>query len=377
MASPRTGATGGGSGRSRGTGQDGGPDDEEGIPLVRRVGVIAVLVALGGAIVLAAGIGGGSGPTASPTDRPRAGGSPRPSLASPLPSPPAVAPVIATPDVALIAQRVWTASVTIPDTGVPPRTLDLVVYRNGKAVVTQHLRNGKQVSVKNIPLKRGVNKISAALANAGGAGPQSNSVSVTVDDQAPAITVKAPHPGDVLNAASVTVRGSTDDPASPVTVRNSQTGQVVKVTPDSDGSFTADIGLALGPDNVVVSSADALGNRSSTTLGLTRGDGAAHAMLQVTPGSLLIKDLPGKLDIRVSVDDGNGRPVDGAAVTFSVSQPGITTATYDTTTKNGVAELPSVPLARDGAVAGSGFVTVLVTLPDGTIARSSFALAFK
>ena len=176
MASPRTGATGGAGGRSRGP--DGGSegDAEDGIPLVRRVGVIAVIVALGGAIVLAANIGGGGGqPSASPTDRPQANASPPPSLATPLPSPPTVAPAIATPDVALIADRVWTASVTIPDTGVPLRTLDLVVYRNGKSVLTQHLKSGAQVSVKNIPLKTGVNKISAALANAGGEGPRSDS----------------------------------------------------------------------------------------------------------------------------------------------------------------------------------------------------------
>ena len=69
--------------------------------------------------------------------------------------------------------------------------------------------------------------------------------------------------------------------------------------------------------------------------------------------------------------------MDGAAVTFSVSQPGVTTATYDTTTKDGVAELANVPLPRDGAVAGDGFVTAYVTLSDGTVVRSSFPMTFK
>ena len=166
-------------------------------------------------------------------------------------------------------------------------------------------------------------------------------------------------------------------PRSPVNVRNVQTGVVVKVTPDSDGSFEATLGLALGADTVTVTSVDALGNKSSTSIGLTRGDGSAHATVKVIPATVLIKDLPTKLDLRVSVDDGDGRPVDGAAVTFSVSQPGVTTATYDTTTKDGVAELANVPLPRDGAVAGDGFVTAYVTLSDGTIVRSNFPLTFK
>ena len=378
MASPRTGATGGAGGRSRGPQGGAGADDEEGIPLIRRVGVIAVIVALGGAIVLAANIGGGAGqPAVSPTDRPQANASPVPSLATPLPSPPTVAPTIATPDVALIADRVWTASVTIPDAGVPLRTLDLVVYRNGKAVLTQHLKSGAQVSVKNIPLKTGVNRISASLSNAGGEGPRSDTVSITVDDQAPSISVKSPHQGDVINAETVIVRGVTDDAGSPVNVRNVQTDQLVKVTPDSDGSFQASIALALGADTVTVTSVDALGKRTSTSLALTRGEGSAHATLKVIPATVLIKDLPTKLDLRVSVDDGDGRPVNGAPVTFSVSQPGVTTATYDATTKDGVAELPGVPLPRDGAVAGDGFVTAYVTLSDGTIVRSNFPVTFK
>ena len=157
-------------------------------------------------------------------------------------------------------------------------------------MVTQHLKSGAQVSVKNIPLKTGVNKLSASLANAGGEGPRSDTVSVTVDDQAPNISVKSPHQGDVINADSVTVRGSTDDTSAAVNVRNVQTSQLVKVTPDSDGSFEATIGLALGADTVTVTSVDALGNKSSTSLGLTRGDGSAHATVKVIPATVLIKD---------------------------------------------------------------------------------------
>ena len=176
----------------------------------------------------------------------------------------------------------------------------------------------------------------------------------------------------------MTVRGTTDDASAPVNVRNVQTSQLVKVTPDSDGSFEAIVGLALGGDTVTVTSIDALGNKGSISLGLTRGDGSAHATVKVIPATVLIKDLPSKLDLRVSVDDGDGRPVDGAPVTFSVSQPGVTTATYDTTTtKDGVAELANVPLPKDGAVAGDGFVTAFVTLSDGTIVRSNFPLTFK
>ena len=384
MASPRSGATGGGIGRSGGADGTGGPTNaEESIPLGRRIGVIAVIVALGGAIVLAAGIGGGGGgggtthPSTQPSSPPASITMPSGSLATALPSPPVVVPAIAAPDAAIIATRTWTASVTVPDPGVPLRSLDLVVYRNGRAVLTQRLRNNPQVNVKNIPLKRGLNKISVALANAGGEGPHSAAVAITVDDQAPTIMIKSPHDGDVLNATSVTVRGTTDDPGSPVVVRNVQLGQSIKVTAANDGTFQADVDLEIGPDTVTVSSVDALGNKSLTTLDLNRGDGSAHATLTVTPEAVRLKDLPAKLDIRVVVDDGNGRPVDGAMVTFNVSQPGETTATYDTTTKDGVAEMTNVPLASDGAVAGDGFVGALVTLADGTFTRANVPLTFK
>ena len=67
----------------------------------------------------------------------------------------------------------------------------------------------------------------------------------------------------------------------------------------------------------------------------------------------------------VRVTDRAGRPVRGAAVTFSLSPPGLPTSTFETATANGYAQWPGVTIPREGALTGRGLVTVRVVLPDG------------
>ena len=372
MASQRDGPQVGQTRRPRAA--EGEPDLEPQVSTARWVGVIVVLVALGGAIIMAAsGIDGGPGGIAGVTPRPPPATHPG-TTAGLLP--PGVAPIVAAPSPALIAERTWTARVTVPETGLLLRSLDLRVYRNGRQVLSQHLRADTTVTVKDIPLKRGANKISLALANEAGEGPRSEAITVTVDDQAPRLVLREPRSGDVITGATVTVRGRTEA-GLVVTVRNPTRDSQTRVTAARDGAFEATVSLAPGHNTLVAAAQDALGNKGTATLDVTRGDGTATGELSLSKNDFRLRDLPATLAVHLVLRDAAARPVDGARVTFSVSASGLPTSTFETTTTDGEAGWSGIRLARDGATAGDGFVTARVTLAGGNVLQMSKPFTFR
>ena len=178
------------------------PADDGNLSLGRRIGVLVVLAALGGAIVLAAGGVGGNHPV-TPGRRPRRPRRRRASTGTsgPLPSPPTAAPVISVPDDTLLAtSRTVTLRVTVPEPGTTMSGLVVHVYRNSKLLTTQKVTKVGRMKVPGVPLRRGTNKLTATIANAGGEGPRSAIVTITLDDRAPKVTIKSPRTNTVLNA---------------------------------------------------------------------------------------------------------------------------------------------------------------------------------
>jgi hypothetical protein len=95
-------------------------------------------------------------------------------------------------------------------------------------------------------------------------------------------------------------------------------------------------------------------------LTVRRGNGKLTATLGASAYRISVASLPADLTLRVAVSDPDGNALVGAAVTFTLSIPGIPTVTGDEVTDaDGRASFTtSIPA---GADPGQGLATVLVS----------------
>ncbi|MET0772307.1 MAG: hypothetical protein ABWZ82_04425 [Candidatus Limnocylindrales bacterium] len=351
------------------------PDDAS-LTLGRRIGVLVVLAALGGAIVLAA-TGGGSdrdpGVAVLPTTAPIATPTPMSDAAPtylPVVGAPTGQPTFVAPKATLVNKRRIPLRVRVPEPGVPWDGLELRVLRGGTQVLTQaigpdDLDSKGRVTLRNVRLKRGTNRLSVVFANATGVGPASDPIAIRMDDRPPKLKVTSPLVGATLNADSVTVKGRTVPGISAI-VRNMVTNQKVVATADGTGRFGAEIGLKRGRNTLKVVVADAAGNQNPVQVAIVRGNGRAEARLALSRKRIRRSALPRPLGATVTVLDAEGRPIKNARVEFNFGPPGLPTQVRNaTTSKLGVAR--SEMRLVEGAVADEGLVTVRVTLEDGRV----------
>ena len=334
----------------------------------RRAGVAVVVGALVVSIVLAMGgtsrPGAGPDPTPPPTEVPIATATPE-TNATPVPQGdvPQVVPVLLPPDDTLLITRRITLTVTIPSPGEPLKNLELRVYRNDQEAMDPLRIKDLTMTIKDIPLKRKDNRITVAVANAAGEGPRSEAVLITVDDQAPKIEIKEPADGSVVNSTLATVRGVTDAGLT-VTVRNPGYGATETTEADERGVFITEIRLDKETNRLEVETVDEAGNRTKESINVVRGDAEPQARLSLSKAELRYNQLPQKINIRLELDDPDGRPVDdGATVTFTLAPPGLDAENYTTTTVDGVARWDGVLI--QGAARGNGWVTARAELGGG------------
>ena len=334
------------------------------IPWTRRIGIVIALVALGGTVVLAGGFGHGDAPPAS-SSHPTAtrAATPRATAVARGPLPKA-APVLIAPSSTVTAKKTWNAQVTLTATGVARADLSLRIYRNDEAIMDVAVRRTATMSVRNIPLQRGANAIAAVFVSPAGEGPRSNVVALTLDDVVPSISLTQPRNHQVINAASVTLTGHTEAAATLI-ARNLTHPDTATATAGSDGRFSLAVALLSGTNALDLTATDAAGNVGRTQLTVTRGKGVASAHLTLSVTIFHLAQLPTTFDVTLTVTDASGLAVDGAPVTFSLSPPGVPTSTFQAVTQAGRATWSGVTLA-DGIQVGGGFVTAMVTLPDGS-----------
>jgi hypothetical protein len=334
------------------------------IPWGRRIGIVIALLALGGTVALAGGFGGRGTPgaSASPPASARVGQTVQPTQVI-TGKVPAAAPVLTEPLSGLTAKNTWSTRTTLPATGIARSDLRLRIYRADKQVLELKVKAGKSMPVRNIPLKSGGNVVTAAFVGPGGEGPRSKAVSITLDDVAPQLSLSQPQDQDIVNAPNVTVLGQTEGGLQ-ITARNLTLQKTLTTSADGTGVFSVALPLASGANDLEITTADALGNPAYVVMTITRGAGVASVQLTLTRTQFRVNALPAAFDVNLKVVDANGRPVDGAAVTFSLSPPGVPTSTYFATTADGHARWPEATLP-DGVQAGDGFVTARVTLQSG------------
>lgn len=351
--------------------------DDASLTLGRRIGVLVVLAALAGAIVLAASGGGGDrapGIAALPTSAVVATA---PSVTDPAgrigapQSAPAGRPSFVVPGSTLVRTRRVDLRVRVPEPGVAWDGLELRVLRGGsevlvRAITPADVDSKGRVTLKGVRLKRGSNKLTVLLANPGGAGPASDTLTMRLDDQPPRLAITAPRAGATLNHDSVTVRGRTV-PGLRVIVRNVTTNQKEVVVADGEGRFEADLGLKRGRATIKVAVADAAGNQNVERFPIIRGDGRAEARLSLSRESFRRSALPRTFDATVSVLDADGRPIKGARVVLTFGPPGLPAQVREmTTSRRGTATWSDLRIAED-AVVGEGLVAARVTLPDDRV----------
>lgn len=326
----------------------------------RRVGLaIALLVIAGGAIVFAGGALNAPGSQAPG------------SSSALLPAPQIVAPE-------QLLTRAETIDLTLlRPTGLDPaRDYTLRISVNGTTERERPLPAQEQFVVVGVALAEGENSIRAALVGEAGLGTTSPAINVTRDTTPPVIRVTRPEPGTIVYSATFSMRGRTEAGAT-LDVVDVASGAAPQTAIDADGRFSTELTLALGDNALVLSSRDPAGNTASTRIVINRADSLAALTLTVSDDQLKAADLPQRLVATAQIQDERGQPVDGAAVTFSVSPPNATTMTYRTTSVAGQAYWPELDIASADDPLGSWLVTVLVELPSGLELRAFKSISVR
>jgi len=315
------------------------------------VGIALALLLVGGSLVLAG----------QALEEARPGGA-EPGGHTPVPVPPA--PALVPLEQTLLARASVDLEVELPSGLVARGDYRLRIYVNGEPAHEERLPPEPVATVDGVPLHQGANRITAAIHGPGGESLHSAALEVERDDVAPAIEITSPQARRAIYTEQAALRGRSE-PLALISVRNGTTGQEQETEADANGRWEVRLDLALGRNVVTLRSRDLAGNRSRASMRLERVESQASLSLEARPAELEVADLPATLRLVARVRGLRGEPLDGAAVTFSLSAPGQQTLTYSTTTRNGLASWSDIRVPRDGAREGQGLATVMVLLDDG------------
>jgi hypothetical protein len=312
--------------RSGSSGARGGPDVPP-ISPARWGGVALVIAALLGAIVLAVvspsgsttpGLQGSTGTEAAITPAPEA--SPR---SGPVPT---ARPEITAPrEGGVIGEWYVDVVVAIPDEPLPRRSLELVILRQGtEAKRLTKPQPGGEVTVADVPLIEGQNVLTAALEGPGGLGPVSEPVTVMQDRDAPVLGITSPADGSQTLETTVALAGTSEAGAS-VTVENAAKGWDNTLRVGPSGTFEISVPLAIGRNRIVVRSTDGAGMEQRAMVVVQRKDGRPVIELSA-PKRVPRDELPKRIKVVVDVADVDGKPIEGATVSYTLGGPGGWTA---------------------------------------------------
>jgi hypothetical protein len=145
-----------------------------------------------------------------------------------------------------------------------------------------------------------------------------------------------------------------------VLARNATTGQTVTGAADENGSFSVILPIGTGTNDIGITSTDPAGNQNHFVLAVRRGNGALTASIGSSASQIKRSSLPSKIQLSVSVADPDGRPLEGARITFSLAVPGLPAVTSKTieTGGDGIARWSTT--IAEGATTGQISATVIV-----------------
>jgi hypothetical protein len=339
-----------------------------GLPLVVRLALVVAVVAFGFVVLIVAsgaltravgGIGGvlsAAVAKLTPTAAPSA-----------APVGPLGAPVLETPTEPYTNQPTADVSGTVPGDVVGAADVRIRLYRTvgtGPQSTVGEQAVGQSVSFTfpGVALSSGTNTFTATILRGTSQSDSSPAIAYVLDTKAPPLTITAPANGATINRPSATITGRTQA-RSQILVRDGNSNASATAAARDDGTFSASIALDPGTNAITVTATDPAGNTKTATLTVRRGNGTLTASLSASRYRFSTGKLPQPLTVRVLVLDPDGKPLESAAVTFTISIPGVptitATATTDATGHAGFAT--TIP---KGATIGSGPAAVLVVTDE-------------
>jgi hypothetical protein len=209
-----------------------------------------------------------------------------------------------------------------------------------------------------VQLTDGINDFTAKIA-----GPWRSDPSLVVryvfDNVPPKITISSPKNNAIVNGKAVDIKGKTQARTT-LLAHNAANGSSIAGTAESDGTFTLSLALSAGANKITIDGTDPAGNASEVILTVKRGAGKLAVALSASDYQIKRSQLPEPVTLFATVTDPNGQPLAGAAVTFTLSMPGIPTVTIDgSTDAQGKASFKTT--IPKGAAVGQGSATVLVS----------------
>ncbi len=354
-----------------------------GLPLAVRLVLIASVMLLGAVVLwtitgqlgrIVAGVGSSLSGIVL-----QIGPSPTP---SPTPPPPADSPALIAPSQSYTNEPTVTLNGTLPTAIAGDAGYRIRIYRTvGDAggtrtlVREQKVPSTPQFSVVDVTLEKGADFFTATLIGPGGETKPSAPIRVVYDISKPRIILASPQDGQTINARAVQLQGQVQS-GSVIVARNEANGASVTGKSGADGTFSMTLGLEPGTNGITLNTTDPAGNTSSLVISVLRGSGKLTASLTPSAYQFSAKKLPQPLTLTAIVTDPDGHAVDGAAVTFTLSIPGIPPVTQDGTTDGAGSAVFQTNVPK-GATPGNGLGTILVdTKKFGSIsARTVIAIA--
>lgn len=334
-----------------------------GIPLIGRLALVVAVLVLA-AVVLYVGAGGIARVADAVGDT--LGSFMEEVTASPTPAPTiltvSAAPSLASPDEPYTNLDSVDLVVSVPKAvaGDPDHRIRVYLALEGQepAPIDEWPTAAQGRSIIPVLLTDGINDFSVTLVGPAGESEPSAVVRYVLDTKPPGIILAAPRDGATLNRKAVDLEGRSQA-RSTLIARNLTTGDSIAGTADANGRFVLSLPIAMGGNRIAIGATDPAGNANQLELRITRGSGALRAVLGVSSYSVRLATLPEPIRLAVTVDDPDGKPLEGALVTFTLSIPGIQTVTADgVTDANGRAEFQTTIPA--GADVGTGTAAVLV-----------------
>ena len=215
----------------------------------------------------------------------------------------------------------------------------------------------QELVIPQVPLATGRNFLTATIKSEAGESEHSARVTYVLDLEEPKIELRSPRDGETVNAAEVALTGKTQGRTN-LSAQSGSAGKSVKTVSASDGTFELLVPLAKGENEITLKATDPAGNRAEKTLKVERGEGELTATVEGAPSEFRVADLPDTLEVEVTVTDPDERPLADAAVTFTVTVPGIPVIT------------------SEGATGADGRAVFRTTVPAGAMEGTGLAAAF-
>lgn len=274
------------------------------------------------------------------------------------------APRLVVPTDGYTNKPVWDVQGYAPGGVVGKPGYSVRIYVDDALSREQALTATQDFLVVGVPIPDGRSRITATIVGPGGESAPSAPISVVYDYKPPAIILSAPTDGQVVNAGTVTVAGRTQTGAT-VLVLNDTTHQSATIVA-TKGTFTLDVPVVAGSNHLTVTATDLAGNTATKSLSVVGGSGKPTVALRLSNARIALADLPKPISMTVTVLDENGAPINGAAVSFGLSVPGLPPATFDATTGADGRATWTTTIPSAGVTTGNALVTVIVTTPTGT-----------